>query len=111
MLALLPHLLSLKENIKSPVGLEWKITRRERRGIWSSWTVQVILDREHEDCALAKDYFYEESRDEEACRLVSKWGTTFAKLPSSLYLMQIRRINQRQSCPEEGVGGTNRGCR
>ena len=105
MLAVLPHLLSLKEKINASIGLEWKITRTEMRGmIWVSWTVQIILDHTNGDCALAKDFYYDESRDEEAEHLVSRWNELFAKLPISRYLMELRRICQRRPCPEEGSG-------
>ena len=84
MLAVLPHLLSLKEKIDTPIGLEWKIARTEMRGmIWSSWTVQIILDRKNGDCALAKDFYYDKSQDKDAEHIVSCWNVIFAKLPIS----------------------------
>lgn len=105
MLAILPHLLSLKKKISAPIGLEWKITRTETRGmIWASWTVQIILDHTTGDCALAKDFYYDESLDKESAHIVSCWNETFAKLPISPYLMVLRRIDRRRPCPEEGSG-------
>lgn len=105
MFAVLPHLLSLREKINAPTGLEWKITRTEMRGmIWVSWTVQIILDRTNGDCALAKDFYYDESRDKEVEHIVSRWNEIFAKLPISRYLMKLRRIDRRRPCPEERAG-------
>ena len=47
-LALIPHLLSLKDAITAPIGLAWKVERTEiRGGLWEILDVHIVLDQQH----------------------------------------------------------------
>lgn len=105
MFALMPHLLSLKDKVNVPLGLEWKAKKIGRiGGLWQSWTVQIILDHAREDCALAKDFCYAISQQGDADAQVAKWVGLYSHLPESPHLMKLRRVSQHNLNPESGEG-------
>lgn len=105
MLVLIPHLMSLKDAITTTIGLEWKVERFELRGgLWESWDVHVVLDHEHRDCVVAKNFYYQRAQVGAATRLVQKWNHLFSLLPQSPYLMKLRRITHTLSAADTEAG-------
>lgn len=105
MLALLPHLLALREKISSPVGLAWQITRERLHGsVWRSSTVRIALDHEAGDCCLLKDLFYDKNASPSLSEQVERWKGIISGLPQSQHLMKLRRFGTRTDSPEDGTG-------